>query len=103
MTLLSDCGMARNDGRTHGAAKPMIGEFGFSRIHDYGLGRLHIHELVFDLLHGVQAKFLRFFGAAWEQPQIARMTRIGTMPNSERRMTDTRECPRITRVDTKEH
>ena len=31
------------------------------RIHDYGLGRLHIHALVFDLPHRLQAKFLRFF------------------------------------------
>jgi hypothetical protein len=28
------------------------------RIHDYGLGRLHIHELVLDLFHGFQGKFL---------------------------------------------
>ena len=31
------------------------------RIHDYGLVWLHIHELVFDLLHRLQEKFLRFF------------------------------------------
>jgi hypothetical protein len=35
----------------------------FPRIHDYGLNRLHIHELVFDLPGRLQAKFLRFFRA----------------------------------------
>src|SRR5437867_898552 len=30
------------------------------RIHDYGLGRLHIHELVLDLFYGLQGKFLIF-------------------------------------------
>jgi hypothetical protein len=33
----------------------------FLRIHDYGFGRLHIHELVLDLFYGFQGKFLRFF------------------------------------------
>jgi hypothetical protein len=30
------------------------------RIHDYGLGRLQIHELVLDLFYGLQGKFLIF-------------------------------------------
>ena len=32
----------------------------FLRIHDYGLVRLHIHELVIDLFYGFQGKFLVF-------------------------------------------
>jgi len=36
------------------------------RIHDHGVVRLHIHELVFDLPDRLQAKFLRFFGANHE-------------------------------------
>ena len=32
----------------------------FLRIHDYRLGRLHIDELVFDVFHGLQGKFLVF-------------------------------------------
>jgi len=42
----------------------------FLRIHDYGLGRLHIHELVLDLFYGFQGKFLRFFG--FNRPASAR-------------------------------
>jgi hypothetical protein len=34
----------------------------FLRIHDYGLVRLHIYELVIDLFYGFQGKFLIFFG-----------------------------------------
>jgi len=30
----------------------------FLRIHDHGLGRLHIHELLLDLFHALQGKFL---------------------------------------------
>src|SRR5437899_169140 len=30
------------------------------RIHDYRLGRLHIHEFVFDVFYGLQGKFLVF-------------------------------------------
>jgi hypothetical protein len=33
----------------------------FLRVHDYGLGWLHIHELVIDLFHGFQGKFLKIF------------------------------------------
>jgi hypothetical protein len=33
----------------------------FLRVHDYGLGWLHIHELVIDLFYGVQGKFLKIF------------------------------------------
>jgi hypothetical protein len=29
----------------------------FLRIHDHGLGRLHIYELVIDLFYGFQGKF----------------------------------------------
>jgi hypothetical protein len=54
----------------YGAAKPMSISVWLSRVHDYGLGRLHIHELVFDLLHRLQAKFLRFFGANHESTRI---------------------------------
>jgi len=32
----------------------------FLRVHDYGLGCLHIHELVIDLFYGFQGKFLIF-------------------------------------------
>jgi len=39
---------------------------GLLHIHDHGVVRLHIHELVFDLPDRVQAKFLRFFGANHE-------------------------------------
>jgi len=39
---------------------------GLLHIHDHGVVRLHIYELVFDLLVRVQAKFLRFFGANHE-------------------------------------
>jgi len=42
----------------------------FLRIHDYGLGRLHIYELVLDLFYGFQGKFLRFFG--FNRPASAR-------------------------------
>jgi hypothetical protein len=46
----------------YGAAKPIsIGAFGFSRIHDYGLVRLHIGGVVADSPNPLQAKFLRFF------------------------------------------
>jgi hypothetical protein len=46
----------------YGAAKTDLDRrVWFPRIHDYGLSRLHIHELVFDLPGRVQAKFLRFF------------------------------------------
>ena len=38
------------------------------RIHDYGLGRLHIHELVLDLFHALQGKFLGFFGRLTDPP-----------------------------------
>ena len=44
------------------------------RVHDYGLGRLHIHELVFDLLHRIQAKLLRFFRPFFS-PQSAQRSR----------------------------
>jgi hypothetical protein len=49
---------------SHGAAKPIsIGAFSFCVFTITAFGRLHIHELVFDLLPPLQAKFLRFFGA----------------------------------------
>jgi hypothetical protein len=35
----------------------------FLRIHNHGLGRLHIHELVLDFFYGFQGKFLGFFWA----------------------------------------
>jgi hypothetical protein len=48
----------------------------FPRIHDYGVGRLHIHELVFDLLHRQQAKFLRFFrGNLYYTAEITEITK----------------------------
>jgi hypothetical protein len=34
----------------------------FLRIHDHGLVRLHIYELVIDLFYGFQGKFLIFCG-----------------------------------------
>jgi hypothetical protein len=46
------------------------------RVHDYGLSRLHIHELVFDLLGRQQAKFLRFFrGNLYYTAEITEITK----------------------------
>jgi hypothetical protein len=79
----------------------------FLRIHNHGLGRLHIHELLLDLFHALQGKFLGFFGANhewtrintnWEQrrkPRIARMTRIEKSPahSIDRPNYQARNCP----------
>jgi hypothetical protein len=47
-----------------GAAKPIsIGGFRFCVFTITALAASTLHELVFDLLHRQQAKFLRFFGA----------------------------------------
>jgi len=36
------------------------------RVHDYGVGRLHIQALLLDPFYGVQGKFLKIFGARRE-------------------------------------